>query len=202
MCESMKKLSTYLFLIFFSFSVSSFADDIQDFEIEGMSIGDSLLDYMSEKEIKEGIERTKDMYQFTTDEFSEVYKYDGLKTYFFLSFFVKRDDKNFTIYGINGTLPHEKDINSCYKKMSEISKEFSVTYKNAKKNEETFNNPADPTGRSKMKQVNFIFKSGDKIKIVCTDFEENLRIKNNLIDGLDIIIQSKEVTDWLSKRIN
>jgi hypothetical protein len=53
-----------------------------------------------------------------------------------------------------------------------------------------------------MKQVNFIFKSGDKIKIVCTDFEENLRIKNNLIDGLDIIIQSKEVTDWLSKRIN
>ena len=47
----MKKLSTYLFLILFSFSAPSFADDIRDFQIEGMSIGDSLLDYMSEDEI-------------------------------------------------------------------------------------------------------------------------------------------------------
>ena len=50
----MKKLSTYLFLIFFSFSTPSFADDIRDFQIEGMSIGDSLLDYFTEKEIKKG----------------------------------------------------------------------------------------------------------------------------------------------------
>ena len=198
----MKKLSTYLFLILFGFSAPSFADDIRDFQIEEISIGDSLLDYMSEKEIKEGIEGTKDMYQFTTDEFGEVYKYDGLQTYFLLSFFVKPDDKNFTIYGINGTLPHEKDINSCYKKMSEISKEFSVTYKNAKKKERTLNHPVDQTGRSKVKEVNFIFKSGDKIKIICMDFEESLRIKNNWIDGLDITIQRKEMTDWLRKRIN
>ena len=34
------------------------------------------------------------------------------------------------------------------------------------------------------------------------DFEESLRIKNNWIDGLDIAILSKEVTDWLRKRIN
>ena len=86
--------------------------------------------------------------------------------------------------------------------MSEISKEFSVTYKNAKKKENTYNHAVDPTDRSKVKEVNFIFKSGDEIRIVCTDFEENLRIKNNWIDGLDIIIQRKEVTDWLSKRIN
>ena len=49
----MKKLSTYLFLILFSFQTPSQADDIRDFQIEGMSIGDSLLDYTSEKEIKE-----------------------------------------------------------------------------------------------------------------------------------------------------
>ena len=41
----MKKLSTYLFLILFSFSAPSFADDIRDLEIEGMSVGDSLLDF-------------------------------------------------------------------------------------------------------------------------------------------------------------
>ena len=47
----MKKLSTYLFLILFSFSAPSFADDIRDFQIEGMSVGDSLLDYFSEEKI-------------------------------------------------------------------------------------------------------------------------------------------------------
>ena len=49
----MKRLYTFLFLIFFSFQTSSLADDIRDFQIEGISIGDSLLDYMSEEEIKE-----------------------------------------------------------------------------------------------------------------------------------------------------
>ena len=49
----MKKLSTYLFLILFSFSAPSFADEIIDFEVEGMSLGVSLLDYFSEEKIKE-----------------------------------------------------------------------------------------------------------------------------------------------------
>ena len=51
----MKKLSTYLFLILFSFSAPSFADDISEFEIEGISIGDSMLDFFSEEEIKNNI---------------------------------------------------------------------------------------------------------------------------------------------------
>ena len=48
-----KKLSTYLFLLLFTLQTPSWADDISDFQIEGMSLGDSLLDYFSEEEIKE-----------------------------------------------------------------------------------------------------------------------------------------------------
>ena len=57
----MKKLSTYLFLILFSFSAPSFADDIskvEDIEIEGISIGDSLLKHLSKEEIIKEIETT------------------------------------------------------------------------------------------------------------------------------------------------
>ena len=198
----MKKLSTYLFLFLFSFSAPSFADDISELQIEGISIGDSLLDHMSKEEIITQIENNKPLYHYTTDEFGQVYKYDGLQTYFMMSFFVKPDDKNFIIYAIGGSLPHAEDINSCYKKMSEISKEFSATYKNAKKKERTFNHPVDQTGRSKVKEVYFRFSSGHEIRIICMDFEESLRIKNNWIDGLDITIQRKEVIDWMSKRIN
>ena len=48
----MKKISTYLFLIFFSFLESSHAENIKDFQIEGISLGDSLLDHFSKKMIK------------------------------------------------------------------------------------------------------------------------------------------------------
>ena len=41
-----------LTLFIFSFSSSVFANNISDFQIEGMSIGDSLLDYFSEEKIK------------------------------------------------------------------------------------------------------------------------------------------------------
>ena len=48
----MKKLLILLFSLFFLISSPSiFADDISDFQIEGISIGDSLLDYMTEDEI-------------------------------------------------------------------------------------------------------------------------------------------------------
>ena len=60
----MKILLTF-FVLFFSSSVV--ADDISDFEIEGISIGDSLLDYMTEDEILEQIERTKDYFLYLKD---------------------------------------------------------------------------------------------------------------------------------------
>ena len=44
---------TVLILIFYIQSLTK-ADDIRDFEIEGISIGDSLLDYFSEEEILSG----------------------------------------------------------------------------------------------------------------------------------------------------
>jgi len=58
----MKTLLT-LFVLLFSSSV--LADDISDFEIEGMSIGDCLLDYFSEEEIKAIVDR---LYEITNCE--------------------------------------------------------------------------------------------------------------------------------------
>ena len=47
----MKRLLVILILTL-NFQSSSMADDIKDFKIEGMSIGDSLLNFFSEKDIK------------------------------------------------------------------------------------------------------------------------------------------------------
>ena len=50
--KPMKRLSLYLFLILFTLQTPSQADDIRDFQIEGMSVGDSLLDYINKEDRK------------------------------------------------------------------------------------------------------------------------------------------------------
>ena len=53
----MKRLIFILFI--FSFATITLAEDVKDFEIEGISIGDSLLDYFTKKEIKDTIKRER-----------------------------------------------------------------------------------------------------------------------------------------------
>ena len=71
----MKKLLTLLFALYFLSSPSVFADDISDFQIEGISIGDSLLDYMTEDEILEEFELRKDFYSYLKEpnKYAEVF---------------------------------------------------------------------------------------------------------------------------------
>ena len=45
----MKKLLSYLIIIFFGSLTFSFSEDISDFEIEGISVDDSVLDYFTEE---------------------------------------------------------------------------------------------------------------------------------------------------------
>ena len=198
----MKKLSTYLFLILFSFSAPSFADDISEYQIEGISIGDSLLDHLSKEEIITGIERTKPGYNYLTDEFGEVYLFRKFEIYDRLSFKVKPNDNNYIIYSIKGSISYNDNIKECLIKQKEIVKEFSVLYKNVRKDEKTYKFPFDPTGKSKTHNISFSFDSKDKIRVSCTEYEENLKIKNNWADSLQVVIQTKEITAWFSNRID
>ena len=54
----MKKLLLILVLIF-SLQSWTKAEDIRDFEIEGMSIGDSLLNFYSKQEVNDAIQTTQ-----------------------------------------------------------------------------------------------------------------------------------------------
>ena len=87
----MKKLLVLLFSLFFLSSPSVFADDISDFEIEGISIGDSLLDYMTEDEILKEIEKNKDRYSYLNEpnKYAEVYLIKDFQTYEAIAFFIK-----------------------------------------------------------------------------------------------------------------
>ena len=65
-------------MIFQTFRLSDFQTfRLSDFQIEGMSIGDSLLDYMTEEEILKEIEKNLDRYPYLI----EPYKYVQINLY-------------------------------------------------------------------------------------------------------------------------
>ena len=188
----MKTLLT-LFVLLFSSSVV--AEDISDFQIEGMSIGDSLLNYMSEEEIKNEIEVNKERYNNNTS-FGEVFISKEFLTYESVNIFVKPNDSNYIIYSVSGAKKY-KTIDLCIKEQNEIATEFSNLFTDVKKTNNSWKSRLDPTGRSTVNEVEFIFKSGDSISIQCIDIEEQLSIKQKWWSNtLDIAIDRKEIIDW------
>ena len=67
----MKKL-LIIIIIFISFQSWTKADDARDFEIEGMSVGYSLLDYYSESEIKEKI-NSKTTFKYAGNKYVSIF---------------------------------------------------------------------------------------------------------------------------------
>tara|TARA_Y100001970_G_C14048036_1_gene757370 strand:- start:293 stop:877 length:585 start_codon:yes stop_codon:yes gene_type:complete len=191
----MKTILTF-FIFLFSFPV--IADDIADFQIEGISIGDSLLEYMSSEDIIKEIKSNKNRYSFLEDSnrFGEIFKWDGLKTYDVLSFLVKPEDKKFLIYDITGSIEFTNDFIGCKKKQNEIVEEISKLFTNVKKDEGTYNHRGDPTNRSIVDYVRFQFDSRDYVLIQCMDYEESLRIKEKYMEDLSVGITTYEVHKW------
>ena len=98
----MKRLLACLFMVLvLTFSLQSWtnADDIRDFEIEGMIIGDSLLDFYSKSEINNFHnydDLPSDMKFRIADDGRKIGSYDGLQ------FFYKPKDQKFKIHNISG----------------------------------------------------------------------------------------------------
>ena len=191
----MKKLSTYLFLVLFSFSTPSFADDIRDFQIEGMSIGDSLLDYFSKKEIKDN---TNINYytnnKYTSVEFSEL---PSFKIYDSVEFDYKTDDKKYIIVAISGGIFCEKNIEKCKKEQKEIDLDISNMFENAQKDVSKDKHSVDKSGKSTTSQINFWFKSGEVVSIELLDWSEKITNEKGWTDNVSVSFRAEEFNDFL-----
>jgi hypothetical protein len=198
----MKKLVSYIFLFILSFSIPSYSDDIQDLQIEGISIGDSLLNYTSKKEILSEIKKNEPTYNYLNNDFGEVYLRNNFEEYDFLSFFVKQKDKLYTIYSIAGIIMYDDKIEQCLAKQKEIEKQLSSIFINTKITRYTTKFDWDLTGESTSQNVEFVFSSGDFIEINCTKYKKSLKIKNNWSDGLQVTVNKKEIKDWFNNSIN
>ena len=117
-----------IFFIFLNFQSWTKADDVGDFEIEGMSIGESLLNFMSEKQINEALGSEKAY--FYENKFVTISSWDNrekYETYDNVGIILKQDDSTYKIYGLEGLLINQDgNIDDCYKKQESIAKEILI----------------------------------------------------------------------------
>ena len=171
---------------------------IKDFKIEGIGLGDSLLDFFSKDDIQSEIEDNINKYAAMglDNKFVEVDFFAKENTYEQLSFFIKPDDPKYIIYNLSGHIFYEKNIDQCYKKLDEIVKEFSSMFKDAEKREEQGKHAYDITGKSIFKSVFFTLNSGEGVEASCYDFDKGAQIAGVNPDQLIIYIDSKEFLEW------
>jgi hypothetical protein len=198
----MKRLLLILILTF-SFQSWTKADDISDFQIEGMSIGDSLLDHMSKSEIKETIKLTKNHYKYLKHprKYREAYIFqpNDFKNYEKASLMFKENDKNYKIFFIRGMKDYNENLSGCLSKISEIEKDVETSIPNHTKKFNKFKAKLDKSGKSMYHNTYYTLSSGDEIVLSCNNWEEKLRKKNNWSEGLSVIIQTKEFAFWLAE---
>ena len=193
----MDKFIFFMFFLLLNLQFLAKADDIKEFEIEGISIGNSALDFFTKEDIEKN---SKDYY--LDKEFTPVQNdfYDFFKIYDAVDFSFRSNDKKYTIYSLSGViLYHKKPIKSCYKKMDEIEADLDQTFPNLEKTNKTTSkhpSPKNKSGKSTFTQVSYYFKNNDVIQVTCYDYSK----EHGSQDHLNVSLQTSEFNDWLYEK--
>ena len=188
------KILLTIFVLFFSSSVV--AEDISDFQIEGISVGDSLLDYFSEEEIKNNI---RDIYVDKKFTMVSFYNLSFFKTYQNIDVHYLTEDNSYRIYSIAGNIFYPENISECYKKMNTLDNEIQPITRNANLiSDQVFIHLNDPTSKSKIKPIVYEMVSGDWIGLQCYDFSNEYILNHGVTDNLEVFLEFREFNYWLS----
>ena len=191
-------------------STSAYTDDIKDFKIESISIGDSALDYFTESQLEDG---ELDWFNYSYKEYStSLVSGKGIYDWFKISY--KSDDDNFIIEGLVGIIVKKKyNDDKCNKELDTAALDTSKLFKNTKQGKkklykvvynlrEIFQKP-DPSGKSIVTSISFDFKDEGKIILSCYNMDKvtnqiDSPIKDiNQFDTFRIDIRSKALVNYL-----
>ena len=158
---------------------------IDDYKIEGISTGDSLLKLMTLNEIEKGKLSSKKTYaRKSNNNFFRVVYEKEFEKYDYLSLFAEANDEKYIIKVIFGT-QYFQDANSCLKTFKNIIIEFSDTYKNTN---ETNGEKFLGNSSSKFSYHYFDFASGQRIGVQCYFFESgDVKLSVSLVPSIELI---------------
>ena len=181
------------------------ANEISEFQIEGISVGDSLLKFVTKEKI-ENIKNKYDVFIYDDKTFYSITIFEGmeLEKYDFLQFHLKANDKNYKIYSLGGRINFKDKINECYKLMDDIVNEFKSIFNNYDLNDAGIKDLKNQDGSiAKVKSAFLNLSNGDVASVHCYDHPPDF----NITDNLAIYIYNNEYSIWLetkaySKRYN
>ena len=175
-------------LIIFCLQSWTKAEDIRDFQIEGMSIGDSLLDFYKIDKINSA---PKAYYPKSKKHYLTEFS-DNLKTYDIVAVHIKENDKQFKITSIKGVILYNKKIKKYKKKMKEVELDISKSLNIEKKLYEEKEYP-DKRGKAYITEFEI---NKDSLRIWCVDFYKKAE-KSGTKDNLSVSIEPFEFSKWL-----
>ena len=185
-----------ILILTISFQTLIKADDIHDFQIENIGIGDNLIDHMTKKEI---INNDQGHYP-KNSKFFEV-NYTGIKNqYDYVNFGVKRKDNNFKIYYIRG-MNVVDNKSECIKIKNKIAKDLEKLFPNTYFQEGSqkhyfYKNSTQYISQFSIKPD---ANASDHTRVECMIVsEKDKKIHGNLMSTLEVIISSEEFSKWLN----
>ena len=206
----MKKTLGIVFLIFL-INTSAYTDDVKDFQIEGMKIGDSALDYFSESQLEDN---EQGWHNYSYNEYSTSYMPGkGIYNWFLVSY--KNDDNNFIIEGLVAGLEKKNyDNKECNNKLDVVALNISELYKNTAQEEKKFYKlTADASrtypyaGKSTVTSLSFNFLDGAKIILACYNMDKEAKQNESLLksvlkqkDSFRIDVRSSVFANYLKKK--
>ena len=198
----------FLSILFLLLNVytSSQANDIREFEIEGMSLGDNLIDYFDKDKI-EAEKYDKSSLMYKNNEYVQIgasYKKSyrlniSSNMYDDLSIVLKTKDTSYKIYSLGGRI-FCKDIEICKNQKSDIEADLRNLFgKNVKIEHQDRDHSYDPTGNSKSFNTFFTFdNTNDYAFVAVYDWSTEIENKNNWVDALRVTLISDEFSNFLN----
>jgi hypothetical protein len=176
----------------FSFQSFTKADDIRDFQIEGISIGDTLLKHYN----KNVLDNIKKYYYPNSKKmvglYSQVFN-KNLNNYDAIQFSVTPDNYQIeAIAGLNYEFKNKKK--ECYLEMEKIFDEIQSLFPNSETvKEKESPHEADVSGKSVGKIYKINLNNGI-IRVTCTDWAKEMSHS----DSLKISIHTTKHIDWIN----
>jgi len=188
----MKRL---LLILILTFSFQSFvkAEDIRDFQIEEMSIGDSLLDHFTEEEINKSLINdypNSDKYKRV-----QIIKHKRLKTYDAMLILYLKNDKKKKIHSLSGMIDYVDNIKACLNKKDIILDDISNIFKDVNIEDQGKRiHKADKSKKSFIYDVQIKFTNNDRVTVACFDWSKKIGFK----DHLRISISNRDFLNWVN----
>ena len=207
----MKKILGIVFLGFL-LSTSVHSDNIKNFKIENISIGDSALDYFTESQLEDS---ELDWFNYSYKEYSTSLL-SGKDIYDWFKISYKNNGDDFIIEGLVGIVVKKKyDHDKCNKELDAVALDISKLFKNTKQGKKQlykvaynprkiFQEP-NQSGKSIVTSISFDFKDEGKIILSCYNMDKATNqidspIKDiNQFDTFRIDIRSKVLKHYLEK---